>query len=188
MRPDDLLDAGVAALLRDYPRIYFACHRRHVRDPESGALLSTHQASILDHLDAVEPTTLNALAEHMGVTAGTMSVAVDRLVRQGYVRRSRDPRDRRRLTLRLTEAGVRIKSLQSVLDPALVRAVLARLAPAERSEGLRGLAILAAAAAEEIRSGSLRRLAPPPPPADEEPNASAHAPARARRPLSPSRP
>ena len=173
--PDD-----VAAVLRHYPTIYFACHRRHVRDPVTRVVLSAHQAGILDHLDAVEPTTLNALADHMGVTAGTMSVAVDRLVRQGYVRRSRDPRDRRRLTLRLTEAGVRIKSMQSVLDPALVHNVLARLAPAERAEGLRGLAVLAAAAAEEIRSGAVRRL--PPEPADDDVPA-----ARGRHP-SPSRP
>ena len=146
--PDD----AVAAVLRDYPRIYFACHRRHVRDPDSGALLSTHQASILDHLDAVEPTSLTELAEHMGVTPGTMSIAVERLVRQGYVRRGRDQADRRRLTLRLSDAGVRIKSAQSVLDPALVRAVLDRLAPAERAAALRGLAILASAASEEVRS------------------------------------
>ena len=174
-------DADVAAVLQHYPTIYFACHRRHVRDPVTRVVLSAHQASILDHLDAVAPTTLTELAEHMGVTAGTMSVAVDRLARQGYVRRTRDPRDRRRLTLRLTEAGVRIKSLQSVLDPALVRAVLARLAPAERADGLRGLAILAAAAAEEIRSGAVRRV-----PADPH---DADAPAgRRRHPSSATRP
>ena len=88
---------GVAALLRDYPRIYFACHRRHVRDPGSGALLSAHQASVLDHLDAVDPTALNELAAHMGVTPGTMSVAVDRLVKGGYVTRTVDGADRRRV-------------------------------------------------------------------------------------------
>ena len=30
LRPD------VAAVFRDYPRIYFACHRKHVRDPQTG--------------------------------------------------------------------------------------------------------------------------------------------------------
>ena len=50
-----------------YPRIYFACHTRHVRDPESHRLLSRHQASILDHLDEIDPTTVNGLAGHMGV-------------------------------------------------------------------------------------------------------------------------
>src|SRR5919206_379549 len=121
-RPD-----AAARLLAHYPRIYLACHRRHVRDAQTGALLSAHQASILDHLDAVEATTLTELAEHMGVTPGTMSVAVDRLVRAGYVTRAVDSADRRRVQLRLSEAGVRIKSASSVLDPDLVRALLARL-------------------------------------------------------------
>jgi hypothetical protein len=58
-----------------YPRIYFACHSRHVRDPESRRLLSRHQASILDHLDEIEPTTLNELARHMGVTTANTSIA-----------------------------------------------------------------------------------------------------------------
>src|SRR6185436_12268890 len=88
-----------------YPRIYFACHTRHVRDPQSQKLLSRHQASILDHLDEIDPTTLNDLARHMGVTAATMSIGIDRLERKGFVVRARDTVDRRRVHLRLTTAG-----------------------------------------------------------------------------------
>src|SRR6187549_1122094 len=84
-----------------YPRIYFACHTRHVRDAESQRLLSRHQASILDHLDEVDPTTVNDLARHMGVTAATMSIALDRLERKGYIARARDAADRRRVHVRL---------------------------------------------------------------------------------------
>jgi MarR family transcriptional regulator, organic hydroperoxide resistance regulator len=134
------------AVLDAYPRIYFACHRRHVRDPESGRVLSAHQASILDHLDEVESTTLAELARHMGVTASTMSLGIERLVRGGYVARERDPADRRRLELRLTEAGVRIRNQQSVLEPALVEAMLDRLSIEEHEDVLRGLRLLAKAA------------------------------------------
>lgn len=151
----------VAALLRDYPRIYFACHRRHVRDPQSGALLSSHQASVLDHLDAVDPTTLNELAAHMGVTPGTMSVAVDRLVKGGYVARTVDEADRRRVQLRLTDAGVRVRGAQSVLDPALVADLLATLAPADRDAALHGLALLARAAGDAQRARAARVPAAP---------------------------
>lgn len=141
-----MLDTDVQALLEAYPRIYFACHRRHVRDPKSGRLLSAHQASILDHLDTVDPTSLTSLAAHMGVTPSTMSLAIDRLERQRYVVRTRDPHDGRRVHLRLTESGARIKQESSVLDPDRVHAML-RLLPAEvRREGLRGLEILAGAA------------------------------------------
>jgi DNA-binding MarR family transcriptional regulator len=74
--------------------------------------------SILDHLDAVEATVLSDLARHMGVTPSTMSLAVDRLERNGYVTRERNEADRRRVHIRLTDAGVRVRRANSVLDPS----------------------------------------------------------------------
>jgi DNA-binding MarR family transcriptional regulator len=132
-----------------YPRIYFACHARHVRDPATQGLLSRHQASILDHLDDGSPTTLNDLARHMGVTAATMSLAVDRLERKGYVARLRDGADRRRVHLRLTAAGVRVRAASSFLEQPRVEALVARLNDADREAAVRGLALLAKAAEAE---------------------------------------
>jgi DNA-binding MarR family transcriptional regulator len=129
-----------------YPQIYFACHTRHVRDPDSQRLLSRHQASILDHLDELDPTTVNDLARHMGVTPATMSLAVDRLERKGYVVRARDVADRRRVHVRLTSAGVRIREATSVLDSSRVEALLSRLTEGERAAAIHGLALLATAA------------------------------------------
>ena len=144
------LSEAVRQVLALYPRIYFACHTRHVRDPETRRLLSRHQASILDHLDEIDPTTVNDLARHMGVTPATMSLAVDRLERKGYVARARDGRDRRRVHVRLTTAGVRIRDSASVLDPPRVEALLARLSATERHEALRGLTLLASAAQQSV--------------------------------------
>src|SRR5690349_22884903 len=109
---------AMTAVMTLYPRIYFACHTRHVRDPQSQRLLSRHQASILDHLDEIEPTTIMDLAAHMGVTAATMSIAIDRLESKGYVVRVKDAKDRRRVHVRLTSGGVRVREASSVLDPA----------------------------------------------------------------------
>jgi DNA-binding MarR family transcriptional regulator len=148
----------VAAVLELYPKIFFACHTRHRRDPQSKRLLSAHQGSILDHLDHVEPTGLADLARHMGVTASTMSLSVDRLERRGFVRRQRDPRDGRRVGLRLTAAGVRVKEAQSVLEPERVRGMLAQLGEADRAAALRGLALLARAAQRFMASGPPKRM------------------------------
>jgi DNA-binding MarR family transcriptional regulator len=141
-----MASSDVAIVLDAYPRIYFACHRRHVYDAEQRRLVSVHQASILDHLDAVESTVLTDLARHMGVTASTMSLAVDRLQRGGYVLRERDATDRRRVRIRLTDAGVRVRRANSVLDPALVAQMLEQLPAGERREALHGLQLLARAA------------------------------------------
>jgi len=153
------LRQDVAQVFRDYPRIYFACHRRHVRDPHSAALVSSRQVSIMDHLDAESPTMLMDLAEHLGVTPATMSIAVGRLVDQGYVTRVLDPVDRRKVQLRLTEAGVRVCAANSVLEPTLVEQMLDHLTAADRRAALQGLALLgkAALASQQSRSKAIRR-------------------------------
>ncbi|MEQ9401057.1 MAG: MarR family winged helix-turn-helix transcriptional regulator [Longimicrobiales bacterium] len=148
--------SDAATVLRAYPRIYFACHTRHVRDPQSGNELSAHQASILSHLDSVDPTMVGELAEHMGVTASTMSLTLKRLERDGYVERRRDPADRRVTNVRLTEAGERVRDAQTVLDPARVDAMLQELEPAQRQAALHGLQLLAEAADASIRRRTIR--------------------------------
>lgn len=141
-----------------YPKIYFACHTRHVQDEETHQRLSAHQAAILDHLDDVEPASMLQLAAHMGVTASTMSLTVDRLVRAGYVTRDRDVLDARKVALRLTKDGARLKERKSVLDRELVAAMLARMKPRERAAGLAGLELLAKAAAEFVESRKFKEL------------------------------
>jgi MarR family transcriptional regulator, organic hydroperoxide resistance regulator len=147
---------AVQQVMELYPRIYFACHTRHVRDPKTKHVLSAHQASILDHLDEREPLMLLDLARHMGVTASTMSLHVERLVRRGYVLRERDAKDGRRLKLKVSPAGVRVREAKSVLDPSRVRAMLGRLSAAERTTGIAGLAVLARAGSEQMSELSRR--------------------------------
>src|SRR5438128_4843120 len=147
----------VRRVLDHYPRIFFACHTRHVRDPETGGELSAHQASILDHLDEVDAMSMTSLAEHMGVTIATMSLAIDRLEHRGYVRRDRDPQDGRRVLLRVTKAGARIRDAKSVLDPIRVEQMLNHLSAADRAAALRGLALLARAANDHMRSMSRQK-------------------------------
>ena len=146
----------VRQLMTFYPQIYFACHTRHVRDPRSNTVLSAHQASVLDHLDEIEPTNLRTLAGHMGVTASTMSITINRLVRQRYVVRKRAMQDARQVNLLLTPAGVRIKSEKSVLDPALVGALLEQLGADERKQALHGLGLLAQAAHKAMQNRRTR--------------------------------
>src|SRR5262249_49549936 len=154
---NDRVHSAVTAVMTLYPRIYFACHTRHVRDPQTERLLSRHHASILDHLDELDPMTVMDLAGHMGVTPATMSLAIDRLERKGYVVRLRDAKDRRRVHVRLTSAGVRVRGASSVLDPARVEALVARLDEAERLRAIEGLTLLARAAEQQMRETSSRQ-------------------------------
>jgi DNA-binding MarR family transcriptional regulator len=133
------------------PRILYACRRLDARALSTGRSLSPQQALILDQLDPETPTSLQALAAQMSVTAPTMSVAIGRLVREGYVRRERDAIDGRRLDLTLSAAGARVRKTTSALDPRRVAALLRRLSVADRTAVLRGLTALSEAARIEPR-------------------------------------
>ena len=66
------------------------------------------QGQLRDLLAAVgdtEPATLNQVAAKVNRGAPAVSRAIDSLVRAGMVDRQADPDNRRRLALRLTEAG-----------------------------------------------------------------------------------
>jgi DNA-binding MarR family transcriptional regulator len=136
-----------------YPQIYFACHTRHVRAASSPHRLSARDSALLAHLDEKHPTAPAVLARHLGVGASTMSAAVKRLVRLGYVEQARDPDDARRVRLRLSTSGARAMRATSVLEASRVRRVLARLAPPDRRAALCGLTLLARASRECLREG-----------------------------------
>ena len=153
------LASDAARLLAAYPRIYFACHARHRRDPTTARVISEHQGSILDHLDSVEPTAVSELAHHMGVTVGTMSVNLNRLEAGGYVLRTRGAEDRRRVLVRLTDAGDRMKRARTVLEPRRVVELLKRLSPGDRTRALEGLELLADAATVGIPTNPIEEEA-----------------------------
>lgn len=139
------------SLLDALARIQLACRPRSFRDPEGGPLVSAHQGRILSVLDDREPAMVGELAEHLGVTASTMSITLKRLEAAGYVRRDRDPLDRRVANVRLTEAGVRARDSLKDLDPARTAGMLALLEPVERVAALEALALLASAADRLLR-------------------------------------
>lgn len=141
----------IDTFLSAYPRIYAACRTRMVRDPKGGTALTAHQAGVLSHLDAFEPVMVGELAEHLGVTASTMSITLTRLERVGLISRARDPADRRVMNVLLTSAGVRLRDASSELDPERVDRMLSRLDPESRTAALRGLGLLAEAADALIR-------------------------------------
>jgi len=133
------------------PRILFACRARIARDPGTERSVSAHQAMVLSHLDEADPTMVGELAGHLGVTASTMSLTLKRLEEGGFVRRERDPQDRRVVNVRLTVMGARLRDAASELDPQRVDRMLGMLSQADRREALRGLALLSDAADALVR-------------------------------------
>lgn len=134
----------VAAVQRDYPKIYLACHTRHVRR-RSGPRLTPQESTLLAHLSPHEGTRASQLARHLGIGASTLSATLKRLVAAGLVTRTPDETDRRAAALRLSRIGAKAMQASSVLDATRVAHMLRHLRPAERRRALDGLALLATA-------------------------------------------
>lgn len=67
--------------------------------------LSIAEMHTLEGIGLYDSRTMSETASILKITTGTLTVAVDRLVRKGYVVRKRDPNDRRVVRVQLTKKG-----------------------------------------------------------------------------------
>jgi len=123
-----------------YRRVWGALNRPDAPD------LSQHERQLLHHIPADGAVSLTWLAEHLGLPKSTASTVVKSLGQRGFVERARAPEDERRLAIALTERGRARLGEDTVLEPAALRAALAKLSPQVRAALLDGLEQLAAAA------------------------------------------
>jgi len=145
-----MCNPDVELVQRCYPQIYLACHKRHIRASSTSYRLSARDSSILVHLNETVPVTPTELAAHMSVRGSTLSAAIHRLERLGYLQSKRMPRDRRTVALTLTPQGAKAMAETSVLDSERVGAVLAILNRSERKRALEGLELLAKASRQTM--------------------------------------
>jgi len=131
---------------RLYPQIYVACHNNHVRAVSTKWRISSQDASILVHLDRDVGTSPRSLARHLGVAPSTLSAAIARLAKLGYLTSEAADEDKRQRDLKLTSRGAEAISGASVLDAKRVALMLKNLTGSERKAAIKGLALLARAA------------------------------------------
>ena len=63
--------------------------------------LSAVERKCIDVLRRLGPVTAGTIGEHTGLTTGAVTGLMDRLEKAGYVRRERDPSDRRKVVVHL---------------------------------------------------------------------------------------
>jgi DNA-binding MarR family transcriptional regulator len=113
---------------------------------------------------AGRPLSPTTISERLLVTTASVTSLLDTLERRGLVARLRDPDDRRKLLVSLTEEGHQIvdRFLPEVV--ALQTAVMAGLSEAERQRLLRSLAAIreavAAVDADSVVAAAPRRVKP----------------------------
>jgi len=100
-RPVPGLERAVVEALRRISRAM----ERHSHALEHQVGLTVPQLAVLRQLEAAEPLSIGDLTRSVHLSQATVTGILDRLERRGLVRRRRDARDRRKVHVRLTEAG-----------------------------------------------------------------------------------
>ena len=93
--------------------------------------ISVSQFRALAFINRRKGASLSDVAEHIGLALPSMSKMVDGLVARKLVKRATHPRDRRRLTLSLTQQG---RAMQKSARTATQRFLAAHLATARASD------------------------------------------------------
>ena len=138
------LDEAIERVQFRYPQVYYACHTRHQRGRTCDGRLSPRDSQLLVHLDRRRPLAVTRLAYHMGLAASTVSEAISRLERFGYVVKGAGTGgDRRLVGIVLTKKGVESVLATSVLERARLRTVLRRLRGRDLAAVVNGLGALA---------------------------------------------
>ena len=139
------LDHAIERIQFCYPQVYYACHTRHDRSRSSASHLSARDSEILVHLDRSTPITLTELASHMDLARSTLSEAVSKLEKFGYLEKASRGADRRHIGIVLSRKGVEAVRQTSVLEHRRLHAALSRLSRADLSAVIAGLETLARA-------------------------------------------
>lgn len=88
----------------------------HAVGERMGLSATEHKAA--DILRRFGPMTAGELAELTGLTTGAVTGLVDRLEREGFVKREHDRKDRRRVIIKPMEAG-KYEEVQGLFDPMI---------------------------------------------------------------------
>jgi DNA-binding MarR family transcriptional regulator len=144
--PPELAEQCARAVMETVPQVMRAIREETRRHGEP--LLSIPQLRTLAFLDREPGACLIHLAEHLGVSLPTASTLVERMVRQGLITRTQDPRERRRVVLMLTPPGARHFRSARQSAHAWMAATLAHLSPEELRRISQSVTVLGEAFAE----------------------------------------
>ena len=104
---------------------------QEILDIESKALItsefkdiSVNDMHIIEAIGEREPKNMSSVAKIMSVTVGTLTIAINSLVKKGYVHRERSEEDRRVVLISLTEKGKKANAHHMKFHYGMIQAVL----------------------------------------------------------------
>jgi len=91
---------------------------------KEGILLTLSEIHVLEAIEKMDPPTMSVIARRLRITVGTLTTAVKRLVKKGYVSRYQDETDLIKVYLRLTAPAKKILEAHDQFHQEMIDAAL----------------------------------------------------------------
>ncbi len=112
---------------------------RNINDIEERAIqteeykgVTTNDMHVIEAIGLGSPKNMTAVAKSLGVTTGTLTIAVNSLVKKGFVNRERSEEDRRVVLVSLSLRGKKAYEHHQRFHEEMIDAVIAQLTEEEK--------------------------------------------------------
>jgi DNA-binding MarR family transcriptional regulator len=93
--------------------------------------ITNNDMHVIDAIGIGEPKNMSTIARTLSVTVGTLTIAINSLVKKGYVSRERGKEDRRVVYISLTERGKAAYIHHARFHKAMIDSISEGLSPEE---------------------------------------------------------
>ena len=104
--------------------------------------ITNNDMHVIEAIGVKEPKNMSTIAKQLSVTVGTLTIAMNSLVKKGYVIRERGKEDRRVVYISLSEKGLRAYRHHEEFHRQMIEAVLENLTEDETESLVKALAKL----------------------------------------------
>ena len=89
--------------------------------------ISLNDMHVIEVIGLSQKKNMSSIAKSLEVTVGTLTIAINNLVKKGYVKRMRSAKDRRVVLVSLTEKGTDAYKHHEVFHDEMIKAIMKRL-------------------------------------------------------------
>ncbi len=91
--------------------------------------ITSNDMHIIEVIGMDEPKNMSTIAKELFVTVGTLTIAMNGLVKKGYVERRRGEKDKRVVFIQLTQKGIKAFLHHKAFHEKMISGVVNRLSP-----------------------------------------------------------
>ncbi len=91
---------------------------------QHGVTLSMSEVHVLEAILKTPEPNMGSVAKRLRVTIGTLTTAINTLVKKGYVSRSKDSKDNRKVMLNLTEKADPVMKIHDAFHEEMINRVI----------------------------------------------------------------